>query len=221
MNKKLISLFLLALVLCSCGASNSSSSPSAAIETGAILDAFQLKIRTSSNGLPWKNSYTNALNEIFSEFVLDGLFNANIEQEDLDIVGCSGLNNFNFEEKKLFYIAFIAAIAEAESDYEVAQETYNKSDRTMNIGLLQIDQASANRHGSKVFNRDFTSDDLKNPDLNLKIGALILKNQVTGSAAHNRLLPSTAYYWQVLTGSRIRFLKNIKMNLASLRSCSV
>jgi hypothetical protein len=192
-------------------------------ETPPPVEIPQLKIGRSSNGLPWKESYTLALDEMFSKTELDELFNANINQEDLVAVGCPGLNSSTFLEKKYFYIAFMAAIAEAESDYEVRSETYNPGDHTMNIGLLQVDQASADRHAGKFFNHNFNNEDLKKPEMNLKVGTLILRNQVSGmhtTYTKNRLFPSSPYYWQVIHGKKTRFLKNMRINLAGLKSCS-
>lgn len=201
----------------SCGANNSTIPPVEIIETSPVI--AQIKIRRSSSGIAWKNSYTSSIKEMFSQPVLDELFSADINQNDLNLIGCPSFNSLNIEEKKLFYIAFIASIAEAESDYEVAQKTYNKVDGTMNIGLLQIDEASADRHAKRIFNRDFTSEDLKNPDLNLKVGTVILKHQITNARTLNRLLPPTPYYWEVLGINKRRFLKNIRMNLSLLKNC--
>lgn len=207
----------------SCGSGNSSkiNSGNSGIVGSGALKSIELKIRTSSSGLKWKESYSEALLEIFSEVATDSLFTTVINQGDLDLVGCSSFNNFTVEEKKMFYIAFIAAIAEAESDYEVAQRTYNKADGTMNVGLLQIDPASAKRHTSEALNRSFNEEDLKNPALNLKVGALVLKNQIGGKVAHGRLFPTSTYYWQVLSGAKKRFMKNISINLQGHTACSV
>ncbi|MBC7428880.1 MAG: transglycosylase SLT domain-containing protein [Bacteriovorax sp.] len=212
-----LSLLLSAFIIVSCGNSGSNSESSRIVSVQS--ESLPIKIHPSSSGHPWKTSYSLALDSLFADSEFNSFFDTKIVEEDLQLAGCSNLNELNYQSKKIFYTAFLAAIAEAESDFEVTQETYNRVDGTMNIGMLQIDRASANRHGGDYFNRYFKDEDLINPELNLMIGALILKNQVTGRVASERLFPEHSYYWQVLTGSKKRVLRNLQMNLWPTSIC--
>lgn len=198
----------------SCGKSESNSS-----ELEKIIPISEIKIRSSSSGHPWKKSYSNALGNLLSDSYFDSFLDVKIEEVDLRLAGCLNFNELTDQEKRVFYIAFLAAISEAESDFEVDQKTYNRADQTMNIGMLQIDRASANRHGSYYFNRKFNDFDLENPELNLMIGALILKNQILKGATAERLFPDRTYYWQVLSGSKKRVLRNLQSSLSNSGIC--
>lgn len=213
---KNILLLIFVLIVSSCGKSDEAS-----VETNSNLSVSveKVKIRPSSNGFPWKKSYSVVLNNLFSEPVFDEFFEAQISKLDLIKIGCPRFNELDIQSKKVFYIIFLAAIAEAESDFEVAQRTYNPGDGTMNIGMLQIDPASANRHASSYFRRTFSERDLTDPEVNLMVGAFILKNQITGKVATDRLFPDRSYYWQVLSGSRSRVLRNLQANLIPTGLC--
>lgn len=177
-----------------------------------------LRIHKSSKGISWKKEWTFALADVLSSQDLNGILDINVNQADLDLIGCSNYNQLTLFEKKIFMIVFMSAISEAESDFEIGNETFNRGDSTINIGLLQIDVASAKRHSGKKYSVEYNKD-LKNPIINLKVGAHILNNQLTGSKHRGRLFPSRTYYWQVLTGSKIRIFKNIKLNKKSIEFC--
>lgn len=177
---------------------------------------IELNILPSSSRIVWEKNYNEVLNDLFSDSTFKRMFETEINSNDLKRVNCPQFNKLTFERKKLFFTVFMAAISEAESDFENDQETWNRSDRTMNIGLLQIDHASADRHAGAFFNRNFTDDDLKDPEWNLKAGAFILKNQITSPRTLGRLFPPNVYYWEVLLGESKRVIKNIKTNLGSV-----
>ena len=177
---------------------------------------IELNILPSSSKIIWEKNYNEVLNDLFSDSVFKKMFDTEINFNDLKRVNCPQFNKLSFERKKLFFTVFMAAISEAESDFENDQKTWNRSDRTMNIGLLQIDHASADRHAGNFFNKKFTDDDLKDPEWNLKAGAFILRNQLTNSRTIGRLFPPSVYYWEVLLGESKRVLTNIKTNLGSV-----
>lgn len=205
-------------MLMSCGDSRTGATPpNSPID---IIESIPVKIRPSSSGHPWKISYSVALATLLSDAHFSDMLQTEIVSEDLDLIGCSNFNELTEQAKKRFYIAFLAAIAEAESDFETTQKTYNPSDKTMNIGMLQIDHASANRHAYDYFERRFSDDDLKDPELNLRVGAFILKNQITGKIATSRLFPERTYYWQVLSAGNRRVLRNLHRNLFPLGICN-
>ena len=157
--------------------------------------------------------------EVLSTSDISQLLDIEIAKNDLNLVGCINYNQLSSIEKKIFLIIFISAISEAESDFQVANETYNPGDSTMNIGLLQIDLASSKRHsGTKYAIKN--NEDLKNPAINLKVGTYILKNQIVKSKHKGRLFPDTTYYWQVLSGSKARLLKNINLNRENINFCT-
>ncbi len=212
----------------SCGKSEKSSPWSGT--TGATIvdindndregknEDHSLKIKNSSSGLPWRNEYTYMLREFLSEPGFESIYKVAINPDDLALIGCSNFNQLNGHYKKIFFIVYLAAIAEAESDFRSELMTINPGDNTLNIGLLQIDYVAANNHSyGHLGNLD--SEDLKIPLTNLKAGAYILRNQIAGRTAHSRLFPERTYYWQALTQKR-RVLKNIRANGHSLFFCN-
>lgn len=179
-----------------------------------------LKIANSSKKISWKTNWTFALADVLSSPDLSRMLDQEIDESDLILLRCINYNQLSLIEKKIFLIVFLSAISEAESDFEYDNETYNKGDFTLNIGLLQIDVASAKRHSGVKYSV-YKDSDLKNPITNLKVGAHILKNQLVTSKYKGRLFPPQTYYWQVLTESKKRILKNINLNRKNIVFCSI
>ncbi len=233
--KKNLSLLLLVLsILASCGKSSSGGSSDSTVEalvkTESLINnaiefeqasntqiARDIKIKKSSDGIEWKKEYTDTLTVALSDSSFKELYEIKINQADLNLVGCKNFNDLSLSQKQTFYIVYLAAIAEAESDFKTHMETFNKSDRTMNIGLLQIDQAVANNH-TKGRLGSLDDGDLKEGNLNLKVGVFVLRNQVRSKVAYSRLFPAKSYYWEVLTIKK-RVLKNIEANRSNIEFC--
>lgn len=184
-------------------------------DTEAIIDS--IKIKKSSHNLAWTENYSRALFQIWAHEKVSPLFETIIFQEDLNRLGCSNYNTLSLTNKKIFMTVYMAAIAEAESDFRASIVTTNPGDQTSNVGLLQVDVDAANAHTKKLLG-NLVENDLLDPETNLQVGAFILKNQIRGKIANARLLPAKSYYWQVLTHPT-RLLKNLKNNRQSISFC--
>lgn len=184
-------------------------------DTEAIIDS--IKIKKSSHNLAWTENYSRALFQIWAHEKVSPLFETIIFQEDLNRLGCSNYNTLSLINKKIFMTVYMAAIAEAESDFRASIVTTNPGDQTSNVGLLQVDVDAANAHTKKLLG-NLVENDLLDPETNLQVGAFILKNQIRGKIANARLLPVKSYYWQVLTHPT-RLLKNLKNNRQSISFC--
>ena len=137
-----------------------------------------LNIAQSSSQIEWKNEYTDFLYKTLSGPSFDILLSQKIEPADLEKMNCTNFNELNNDEKKKFYIVYLAAISEASSDYDSKNESYSKSDKTTNYGLLQIDPQSAIRHAGSVIGKSVGKEELTNYETNLQVGAYILKHQI-------------------------------------------
>lgn len=202
---------LLSLSLVSCG--NSSETSDAQI--GEILS--NIEIQASSRGISWPESYSKAIFEILDHEEVNGILSAKINSNDLEKVGCQNLNELDVVQKKIFYIVYFAAIAEAESDFRTGIKTINPGDYTTNVGLLQIDISAARNHTRKALG-PLEQRDLVEPHTNLEVGAFVLKNQILGKTAKGRLFPAKSYYWSVLTYPK-RLLKNVEHNRENIPFC--
>lgn len=180
---------------------------------------YKLNIKLSSSNRKWPESYTDSLYQTFSGSDFYSFFEKPINQADLETLKCPTLNSLTKDEKKKFYIVYMAALAEAGSDYNSDTVSYSKADKTTNYGLLQIDPKSAVAHAKSVIGRSIDGERLKEPDTNLKIGAYILKNQISGKIATGRLLPDKVYYWPTLKYAQKRILNTIEKNLDNLPFC--
>ncbi len=214
--KKLL-FVIMSMFILSCGKDDGETSNLSASDYHSIES---LKISNSSKKISWKTSWNFALADVLSSPDLSRVFDQEIYESDLNLLGCTNYNQLSSIEKKIFLIIFLSAISEAESDFEYDNETYNRADSTLNIGLLQIDVASAKRHSGVKYSV-YKDSDLKNPVINLKVGAHILKNQLVISKYKGRLFPPRTYYWQVLTENKKRILKNINLNRKNIVFCSI
>lgn len=219
--KQIIS-FILFLFLASCGRPLSSSNSNGARGISAsFFDTFSIKKNSSQQA--WDASISGSLYENMKDPALASLFETAINDEDLKDLKCTNFNTLNNDEKSLFYIVFMAAIAKLESDFNPSNMTYDSKHRNWNIGLLQIDTRSAARHAPVIADSSVKNEDLKNAEFNLHTGLYILKNQINGKyriEIKGRLLPSSSYYWEVLNSSfRARLLKAYFNNYNLLNFC--
>jgi hypothetical protein len=225
--KKFIYLSLSLMVLSSCGHRNSNKqsdssqniSPDPLFSSPIERNNFSLDLNIGG----WSRDTTQSLFENFSDPDLQSLLSTNLDARELSILGCKNFNLLDVDQKKIFLIVFIAAIADLESDFDTNDETYDKYHKNINVGLLQIDIASAKRHAPGLIFSSFSNEDLKDQKLNLHIGAYILKNQISGKwreDARGRLFPNRTYYWEVLNQrNRFKFMKAFKNNLEFLTFC--
>lgn len=177
----------------------------------------ELAIPESSMGLEWKDSYTEALVEVFEHRDIQPIFDVTIHHEDLEKIGCVNYNELSKIEKMKFLVVYMSAIAEAESDYRTHITTLNPGDRTINVGMLQIDVNAARNHTKRALG-EVSKDKLKDPHFNLKVGVFVFKNQVLGKIARGRFFPKRSYYWQVLTYPK-RLLKTMDKNRENINFC--
>jgi hypothetical protein len=183
-----------------------------------------IEISNSSSGIAWEKEYNRTLSDVLSLPSLSSLFSAEINGVDLKKVHCQNFNSLSKKQKTIFYIVFLAAIAEQESDFDNNNRTYNKSDDTWNVGLFQIDPASSNRHAKSVLGK-VTESDLTSPSVNLMAASFIFKNQISGGISKNpsgsegRLFPTHTYFWEVLTTKSKKIINFIQENKANLKFC--
>lgn len=230
-NKMTLALGLVLLMCVSCGG-GSGAGAGAGQETNGFVTlssevdqilADTIEIKKSSRKIEWKEEYTRALAETLSDPAFSSLYTTEINQTDLDRVNCKNFNSLNDVQKQTFYIVYMAAIAEAESDFRTGVRTKTPGDGTINVGMLQIDEASADRHAKGAIG-NLDENDLTNGETNLKVGVYILKNQLKNQKSQGRIFPERSYYWQVLTYTqkgrdRDRVLKNIAANYSNISFC--
>lgn len=170
------------------------------------------------NGLEgWSFDVTSKLYlDLSNEDFLD-VYDLILDEQSLIELGCINFNQLSVYEKKLFYIVFLAAIAERESNFNPYDVTKK------NIGLLQIDLNSAHRHAGREASHIKSNSDLMVASENLRIGTYILKNQLQGRwipEVKGRLLTKRNYYWEVLNDEyKGRVIKSFHNNRANLPFC--
>ena len=216
--KNIIYYLVFILLLTSCGSDNkiSPATQNAIVVNDAYWSSFS--IRNTSN----QEVLSPLINQnLFDELALSSLsslFNSHLDVNDLQHLKCSNFNQLDTTQKKLFYVVFLASIAERESDFNPADQTGS------NIGLLQIDPASAVRHAREIVGDRVTINELSVPETNLSIGAFILKNQISGKwkpDVAGRLFPDDIYYWEVLNSKyRNRVIKSFLNNRSNLPFCN-
>lgn len=221
-------LLTLSLIVVSCGNNSSSTGSSDAIaisadtHTDADIKKLELNFHPLQTKYTWKPQYSQSILNYMDRPELSTLIDTRLNIYDLSKLNCFGYNHASVIEKKLFWVAFMASIAHAESTLN-PNVVFRDLDGTLSSGLLQIDLQSANRHTYAYTRKTYTQKDLYNPDLNLMAGLYVMKHQLEGGMNDDRpeiagrLFTQRSYYWSVLTLKRdliIRtFTKNAMTNL--------
>jgi len=211
-------LLLFSFFLFACGNSNSPVTIKNQSEQNRTEES-ELIIKKINGNIGWKSEINIDLSNELNDTKYDDIFNLELNQNDLNLLGCNNYHSFNLSEKKRFIIVFLAAIAERESDFDPENMTYDPTHKNWNIGLLQIDTKSAIRHAGE----SLSEEELKDPFLNLKVGLSIFKNQVTGkyrSELNGRLFTGKSFYWEVLNDNyKHRVIKSFINNRFNLPLC--
>lgn len=173
----------------------------------------------------WTKNLSESLLRYLERPELSVLYQSEINLRDLRLLKCEGYRIAGIQERKRFWVTFMASIAHAESGLN-PMTTYREKDGTLSSGLLQIDLASAHRHSFSYTAFKFTQRDLFNPDLNLMAGLYVMKHQLEGGIFNerpdikNRLFTDRSYYWSVLTLKRELIIKTFTKNaLSNLSFC--
>jgi len=180
----------------------------------------KLTIKSKESVESWKCSYTKALYSELSKASFDDMFKISLNKSDLADLSCPKYNKMNREEKQRFFIVYMAAIAKSESDFQPTDH-YLEKDGTNSLGMLAIDRTAANK-ATKAFGK-ITDQDLKNPEMNLKVGTYIMNNQLKSSKYKGRLLTgdqNSAYYWSVIHNDdkQRKVIRDLNSNRSSLPS---
>lgn len=188
------------------------------IITAADIKDLKLNFKTISPRHSWTHSFSKSIFHYLEERPeLSTLVDADLRNSDLRLLKCEGYKKASLQEKKRFWVTFMASVAHAESSLN-PMTTYREKDGTLSSGLLQIDIASANRHSFQYTGFFFGQEDLFKPDLNLMAGLYIMKHQLEGGIRgergdiKNRLFTDANYYWSVLTYKRDLIIKTFTLN---------
>lgn len=213
---KIFFTYFFLILLIGCGTKKSETLPNQEISLPST-PGNEIKILTiKSSTYPWDDDYT--------QFILQGLENAprldellkfQIKESDLVKLNCPEINNATFEEKKLFWVLVLAAIADPESGYN-PNDAYREANGTVSAGLLQIDFEAANAHAGKLYDYYFTYQDMFDPKLNLIAGLYVMRNQLN---IKGTIFTNENYYWSVLTHKQLRVSETFKKNSWQIEAC--
>lgn len=216
---KFLLLTLVVLSLVSCGSDSSSTADTNEIRV-IESDINSLKMNFP-NVLPkyaWSPVYGESVAYYLNErSELNSILYADLSDYDLRLLHCHGYKQASLNDRKKFWILYLASIAHAESHLN-PNTTFREKDGTLSSGLLQIDVATANRHSLMYTGFVFSQKHLFNTDLNLMSGLYVLKHQLQGGMngerpdVRGRLFTDRSYYWSVLTLKREMIIKTFTSN---------
>lgn len=181
---------------------------------------FTLDIKSSASKRSWENAYTDVLYQTLSSPDLEPLFKQQVNEDDLAKISCPAFNYLDKEEKKKFYITYLAAIAENSSGFNNQEVYYTARYKTTNYGLFQIDPKSARAHAGSIIGKEIDGKQLATYQINLKAAAYILKHQISGKIATGRLFPDKTYYWPSLKTDQNKILASFAANAKNLPFCN-
>ncbi len=188
------------------------------------VDEFSLKLPRIKKAYKrqWKEQWSYDILKSFESGLLNDLITKDdlILEDDLNEINCAGFKFAVKEERKLFWISMLAAIAYEESGYD-PEEDYHEKNGTISAGLLQIDQFAANDHCSRYTGKAYDSLHMYRPNLNLECGLYIMKHQLNGGIRggiqkiKKHIFTKQFYYWSVLKTSKKEKVKKHFIDNAS------
>ncbi len=158
----------------------------------------------------WQDDWSKAMVSYLDETALIDL---SVNEADLKRVNCSGYRQASREERKHFWIVFMASISSQESAFNPKTRYWERSLGEWSEGLFQLSVSNRKpKGGCSLINRQT----ILRPLPNIYCALDIMENQIRGSRRYQRptghLFPAKPYYWSVLTrmpaqGKVIEFFK--------------
>lgn len=124
----------------------------------------------------WKDEWSKAITTSIDSLENNKLVDEDINEDDLEKLGCPDLNYATDEEKKDFWIVFFSALARSESGLnERAKSPRHRGHRS--YGLLQLAKDTAKKH----CDLDSLEEEILDGEDNLSCGVSLLNWQLSGA----------------------------------------
>jgi len=177
-------------------------------------------------GNTFKKEWIKAIQTDIQDNDLDELLTRKLDKKEVTKLKCSNYSSLNEEDRKKFWIIFMTGISAAECNYN-PKCFYAEPGTNDSYGLLQIDAPNSRAHG--CVKRDGSrpkggkegrkqGGDMYNPEVNLRCGMYIVRNQLRRSGE----LFYKKSYWAVLREGRkghLRFMRFINTNMHKVSGC--
>lgn len=168
----------------------------------------------------WQKEWSIKLVNYLDETYLPEL---NVLDKDLGRLNCRGYNSATIEERKMFWLVFMAAISSQESAFNPKTRYYEDALKEWSEGLFQLSLSDRKpKGGCSLIN----AQSILTPRANIYCALEIMENQVLGSNRAQRpqgtLFPIRPYYWSVLTRqpAQQRVIEFFKRHLEELPFCA-
>jgi hypothetical protein len=168
----------------------------------------------------WQDKWSKAMMSYLDEIALIDL---PVNESDLRQVNCSGHRQATREERKHFWIVFMASISSQESAFNPKTRYYERALGEWSEGLFQLSVSNRKpKGGCSLINKQT----ILRPLPNIYCALVIMENQVRGSRRYHRptgvLFPTRPYYWSVLTRmpAKGRVIEFFKRHIDDLPFCT-
>lgn len=175
----------------------------------------------------WKKDWSKQISRDLDDPDLDELMTVRLKNNEIQDLNCPRFNSMSPENKKRFWIVFMASVSAAESNH--GPETYYDESGTYDsFGLLQIDAPNSRAHGCRKYDGTkpdggkygrSSGGDMYDPSTNLRCGMYILRNQLRKIGS---IISDKKYYWSVLMTTRRghqRFKKHFLSHIQQVNAC--
>lgn len=158
----------------------------------------------------WEGRWSKAMMSYLDE---TSLIDLHINEQDLERLSCAGYKGASREDRKHFWIVFMASISSQESAFNPRTRYYERQLGEWSEGLFQLSVSNRKPKGGCSL---IDKETILRPLPNIYCALDIMENQIRGSRRYQRptgrLFPTTPYYWSVLTrmpakGKVIEFFK--------------
>jgi hypothetical protein len=144
----------------------------------------KIEIQAYRTNNSWNNSWNEFIANELDQKENIVLLTENIDQDDLNSLGCPGFNFADVESKKDFWVVFFSSLVRAESAFNLNARSRIPKGGQGNDGLLQLSKSTA-REQCGINNPN----DITDPSIHLRCGVKLLAWQIKGApVSENKFL---------------------------------
>jgi len=195
---KIILILSFFLLIASCGKSKPMVTPT----SSTVSNTYEQKIpgtdsslifAPSKNGFIWSQFFTNKISTVLDSGTYSHILDFNLDQDDLNLIGCPNFNKAQRAERMSFWIAYLATISNIESGYATNFWVWDRLHKK-SAGLLMVSSEDADEFLKPLTGVNYSMTKLLDPSLNIESGIGLLYLQLSGQLSNQSTSNKLFYF---------------------------